>query len=71
MRTALGQRFPAPTELLGALLSAALFPQVAYLHAPMTKKGGCPPEMVRLHIKEPSGESSEPQVCKSRGLKAL
>ena len=54
---------PAPPELLYAMLSAALFPQVAYLHAPATKKGPCGPDMVRLHIREPNGTAVEPQVA--------
>ncbi len=36
--------------------------QVAYLHAPPTKKGPAPADLVRLHIRDPSGSSAEPQV---------
>ena len=63
VRAALNQHATAPPELLYAMLSAALFPQVAYLHAPATKKGPCGPDMVRLHIREPNGTAVEPQVA--------
>jgi len=63
VRTALDQRGTAPPELLGGILCAALFPQVAYLHAPATKKGPCGADMIRLHIREPKGTGLEPQVA--------
>ena len=63
VRAALNQHAMAPPELLYAMLAAALFPQVAYLHAPVTKKGPCGPDMVRLHIREPDGTALEPQVA--------
>lgn len=63
VRIALNQRAVAPPELLYGILCAALFPQVAYVHAPQTKKGACSADMVRLHIRDPKGNSFEPQVA--------
>jgi ATP-dependent RNA helicase DHX57 len=59
---AIGARGPAHPLLLYAILTAALFPQVAYLHAPPTKKGPCSADQIRLHMREPKGTSYDPQV---------
>ena len=63
VRIALHQRGVAPPELLFGILCAALFPQVAYIHAPLSKKGSCGADMVRLHVRDPKGNSFEPQVA--------
>ena len=63
VRYVLRQHSAAEPVLLYGILCAALFPQVAYLHAPMTKKGPCSSDMIRLHIREPKGDSFEPQVA--------
>jgi hypothetical protein len=33
------------------------------MHAPLSKKGSCAADMVRLHIRDPKGNSFEPQVA--------
>ena len=51
----------APEVLLTALLCAALHPQLSYVHAPLSKKGKpADPSQIKLHIREPTGESREP-----------
>jgi hypothetical protein len=49
--------------VVASLVSAALFPQVAYVKAPLSKKtkNPCSPENLKLEIRDPRGVESEPQ----------
>ena len=53
-------RKPAPSALLAALLCAGLYPQLAYLHAPPTKKGNASASAVKLHVRAADRTLSEP-----------
>ncbi|KAJ1455787.1 P-loop containing nucleoside triphosphate hydrolase protein [Pelagophyceae sp. CCMP2097] len=67
VRAALGlfeQRFAQTSnELLAGLIGAALYPQLAYVSAPPTKKGPCSADAVKLHVRDPDASRSEPQAC--------
>ncbi len=55
---------PPPSDaVVASLVSAALFPQVAYVKAPLSKKtkNPCSPENLKLEIRDPRGVESEPQ----------
>lgn len=52
---------PPSHLLLTGLLYAALHPQLAYLHAPPTKKGKpAPPSTIRLHMRDSAGMADAP-----------
>ena len=68
VRLALGQTDPrggpvVDPGLLAALLSAGLYPQLAYLHAPPTKKGPASSSAVKLHVRAADRASSEPDTA--------
>ena len=50
----------ASTALLSALLCAGLYPQLAYLFAPPTKKGAASSSAVKLHVRPADRTLSEP-----------
>ncbi len=53
-------RGSVPTGLLAALLCAGLYPQLAYLYAPPTKKGAASSSAVKLHVRPADRSLSEP-----------
>jgi hypothetical protein len=53
-------RGAVPTGLLAALLCAGLYPQLAYLYAPPTKKGAASSSAVKLHVRPADRTLSEP-----------
>ena len=49
--------------LLAALLCAGLYPQLAYVHAPPTKKGAASSTAVKLHVRAADRALSEPDAA--------
>ena len=54
---------PPPSALLAGLLCAGLYPQLAYLHAPPTKKGAASSSAVKLHVRAADRTLSEPDAA--------
>ena len=56
---------PPSDALLAALLAAALFPQLAYVSKPISKKTKlpCAAENIKLLVRDPDGDKAEPQVA--------
>jgi hypothetical protein len=61
-----------PEDLMASLIGAALYPQLAYVHAPRSSKSGgaCSADNLKLHLKQPaeepennSSECCKPQTC--------
>ena len=52
-----------PSALLAALLCAGLYPQLAYVHAPPTKKGAASSTAVKLHVRAADRALSEPDAA--------
>ena len=57
-----GEHF-VPAGLLAGLLCAGLYPQLAYLHAPPTKKGAASASAVKLHVRPADRDASEPDAA--------
>ena len=53
-------RKPPPSALLAALLCAGLYPQLAYVYAPPTKKGAASASAVKLHVRAADRALPEP-----------
>jgi hypothetical protein len=58
-----GERDHVPAGLLAGLLCAGLYPQLAYLHAPPTKKGAASASAVKLHVRPADRDASEPDAA--------
>jgi ATP-dependent RNA helicase DHX57 len=52
-----------PAGLLAGLLCAGLYPQLAYLHAPPTKKGPASSSAVKLHVRPGDRTCAEPDAA--------